>query len=507
MVSNKLPIAQSSVERKNPNGIFHQTTASTIGGMNPNTFNVIQLGIGFFLIFFSFNAAASIQEIVLDSFAERSVVRKHAGYNSLAIIYAVFAIANLFSAPIIHNLGSRYSMTLGAFSYATFHAGFFFLNEPYLYLSSALVGLGAAALWNGEGAYLANNSDEETASRHSGIFWAILQSCQISGGIFLFVVFRTNSSTFDSTTMNILYGSFTAVSMIGIILLMNLRSATNGSLQYTPKMATHSTTALQKLNHVQALKSTFQLAFSKRMGLFMFVFLFSGMEESFNSTIFSTCIAFTTRLTENTHQVLAINVIVQGLGQVSGSFVFGIFKNKFSNVGRDRIIIVGTVIHVATYLAVYLCFPSEAPLRKTDEISYFEPQVSITLICGYFFGFSDACWNTQITTFLISKYSDKSVESFALFKIFQTTTTCLMFFGSMSFRLEHHMILLSSAAIIACICFILAEQFCDEPVDHTFHRSVSELKFECSCNENSLKTSIVTPTTESPSLPNIRLYI
>lgn len=169
------------------------------------TLNVIQLGIAFFFLFFAFNASVGIIEIVLDSYAARGILNRHAGYRryisiqsierivacSLAIIYAVFAVANVFGAPIVHRLGSRYSMTLGATAYVVFHAGFYFVNEPYLYSASALVGLGAAgerkmlkeqlyvrssALWTAEGNYLARCSDETTASLHSGIFWAILQS-------------------------------------------------------------------------------------------------------------------------------------------------------------------------------------------------------------------------------------------------------------------------------------------------------------------------------------------
>jgi hypothetical protein len=64
---------------------------------------------------------------------------------SLAIIYGVFSLSNLFSADITHRLGARYTMTLGSTVYAIFQVGFVFLNQPYLYISSILLGIGASS--------------------------------------------------------------------------------------------------------------------------------------------------------------------------------------------------------------------------------------------------------------------------------------------------------------------------------------------------------------------------
>ena len=43
------------------------------------------------------------------------------------------------------------------------------------YVVSILVGIGAAVIWTAQGVYLANNSDDVTISRNSGIFWALFQ--------------------------------------------------------------------------------------------------------------------------------------------------------------------------------------------------------------------------------------------------------------------------------------------------------------------------------------------
>lgn len=46
-------------------------------------------------------------------------------------------------APLVDFLGPRLSMAGGSFMYTLFQIGMLFLNEPYLYISSALLGIGS----------------------------------------------------------------------------------------------------------------------------------------------------------------------------------------------------------------------------------------------------------------------------------------------------------------------------------------------------------------------------
>ena len=115
--------------------------------------------------------------------------------------------------------------------------------------------------------------------------------------------------------------------------------------------------------------------------------------------------------------------------------------------------------------------------------------VALVLICGFFLGFGDSCWNTQIYSFLIAEYPNQSAEAFSCYKFFhvshlwmrlaitmatliffrflqdvvkscfQAMVTCAAFFWSKYIQLHWHFIILCSAAIWGCICFFVSEKF------------------------------------------------
>ncbi|CAF1337122.1 unnamed protein product [Rotaria sordida] len=67
-------------------------------------------------------------------------------------------------------------MFIGATTYFFYVFSFLLPMTWSFYLTSILLGFGAAILWTAEGAYMAANSDEHTTSRNTGIFWALFQS-------------------------------------------------------------------------------------------------------------------------------------------------------------------------------------------------------------------------------------------------------------------------------------------------------------------------------------------
>ena len=69
---------------------------------------------------------------------------------SLAIVYAVFTVANWIAPSAVAMIGPRATMIIGALAYVGFIAQLLILNEWLLYLMSALLGIGAALIWTAQ---------------------------------------------------------------------------------------------------------------------------------------------------------------------------------------------------------------------------------------------------------------------------------------------------------------------------------------------------------------------
>ncbi|EYC35808.1 hypothetical protein Y032_0978g3274 [Ancylostoma ceylanicum] len=329
-------------------------------------------------------------------------------------------------------------------------AGFLRLNEIYLYISSAVLGFGAAILWTGQGTYLSQNSTEKTSGRNSALLWALSEASLTAGGVFLFAVFHSSQTTdnIPTSTVRILYGVFTALSCLAALTFVLLR----------PSGARKAD--LEKRQYGALIGSTFRLMFSKRMFLLAFVFAYTGIEQAFWTGIYPTCISFTQALGSNTNSLLALNSISAGVGQIAAGLIFGILGDRTSKIGRDAIIFLGAVVHLIAFILIFMNFPDDAPLQKTTGSGgLINPSVAIALICGGLLGFGDACWNTQIYAFLCDGFADKSSEAFALFKFYQSALSCAVFFYSSLLKLSWHLLIMLVTSVFAAICFFLNERF------------------------------------------------
>eukprot|EP00064_Thunnus_orientalis_P002481 superscaffoldBa00000184_g2488 len=101
------------------------------------TFNVVILGVGFLFIFTAFTTCGNIEQTVVKSLENDTFTGSgyHSGYIAVFIIPSTWAF----------------------------------------YLTSVLIGIGAAMLWTAQGQFLVENSDASTINRNTGMFWALLQ--------------------------------------------------------------------------------------------------------------------------------------------------------------------------------------------------------------------------------------------------------------------------------------------------------------------------------------------
>ncbi|CAJ0579096.1 unnamed protein product, partial [Mesorhabditis spiculigera] len=422
-----------------------------MGLFSRETANVIQLGVGFFFIFFAFNGQGFIEQPVINSVSKRGDVNEHAGYYSLAIIYGVFTFANFVAAPIVNTISAKWAMVLGGAFYAAFQAGFLKVNQTYLYVSSAGLGFGAAIIWTGQGNYLAKNCDERTNSRNSAMLWSIMESCIVASGIFLFAVFHSEKTTDNiaDSTVRLLYIVFTILNIVGLVIIGLLR---------TPTLRVEDVDK-PKVGYATLMGSTFRLMFTNKMLLLALAFAYTGIEQSFWTGVYPTCISYTLKLGDNTNSMLALTAICEGLGHIVAGGAFGILGARTKSLRRDSIVLLGTVVHLICFAGVYINIPKDAPIKQTNDTGgLIDPQLWIALVCGFLLAFGDACWNTQIYSLLVDVYSEKSSEAFALFKFYQSALSCAAFFYGSALQLQWHLAILVVMSLFATIAFFAVER-------------------------------------------------
>ena len=132
-------------------------------------YNVIVHSVAFMAMFTAFQTSSSYQATMLkDILGDKNI-----GFNSLAIIYVVFALANFVATPIVDKFGSKWCMVASGLIYALFISAFLDPMSWAIYVVSALLGFAAAVLWTAQGHLLTQCSDDTNRGRNSGIFWCV----------------------------------------------------------------------------------------------------------------------------------------------------------------------------------------------------------------------------------------------------------------------------------------------------------------------------------------------
>lgn len=417
-------------------------------GINKELRNVMILGLGFMFIFTSFQTQGNMQQVVIKSIQHEDPSFKGSGYTSLAVIYAVFATFNWLSPSCLAFMGPKLTMIIGGITYGLFIASFLWPQTWLLYLASILVGAGAALIWTGQGNYLTLMSDQETISRNSGIFWAMLQSSFLFGNLFVFYQFK-GLEIIDYNTRLLVFSTLTVVAVLGIIVMI-----------FLPKPGTEGSGRADNTGSpTDALRKSFRLFKTTDMILLSATFFYTGIELSFFSGVYSACLSFTSRFADP-KKLVGLSGIFIGIGEILGGATFGIFGSKTVKFGRDPIVIFGYLVHIVCYFLIFLNLPTSSPFGLTKDPSYLpngQPSEVIALLCSFLLGLGDSCFNTQIYSILGDVYADNSGPAFALFKFVQSTSAAACFFYSSIMELNYHLIILVIFGTIGTGTFCLVQ--------------------------------------------------
>lgn len=173
--------------------------------------NVLYIVLGYFWIFFGFNAA---QQYLLVSFALMN--KQQNAIFALLILYTTFLISGIFSSKIIAKLGLKKSVILGALTYTVFIFSLISKNFNLIYFASVLIGLGAGLLWISSGQIISENSSHSNLGRNLGLQYASFILGTLFGTAF-------GALLLNRLNFNQLYFCFGLVSLLAIPLLFNLR--------------------------------------------------------------------------------------------------------------------------------------------------------------------------------------------------------------------------------------------------------------------------------------------
>ncbi|XP_038211682.1 UNC93-like protein MFSD11 [Zerene cesonia] len=414
--------------------------------------NVILLGFGFMFVFTAFQTMGNIEKTILDSITQDDSTFTGDGYTSLAIIYATLAVCNWMAPSVITITGPRGAMLIGALTYLFFIVTFLFPKTWLLYVASVLIGAGAAAIWTGQGNYLTLNSDADTISRNSGIFWAMLQCSLFFGNLFVFIKFQ-GKTHIDVETRNVVFGVLTAVCAVGIVFLLLLRPIRRAPALDDGKCEIVS----ESEGPLDAFKGAIRLFCTRDMMFLSAAFIYTGVELSFFSGVYSPSIGFTLAMGDNVKQLVGLSGVFIGMGEVLGGALFGILGNKTTRWGRDPIVIMGYFIHMTSFFLIFINLPNVAPFGDTMDTSYINPSPYLAMFCSFLLGFGDACYNTQIYSILGGKYSDNSTSAFALFKFTQSLAAAACFFYSSKALLSVQLGVLAVLASVGTAAFCRVE--------------------------------------------------
>ncbi|XP_058827381.1 UNC93-like protein MFSD11 isoform X2 [Topomyia yanbarensis] len=390
--------------------------------MDQRLISVIVLGFGFMFLFTAFQTMGNIEQTVIDSIKYDERTFEGDGYTSLAVIYATLSISNWLIPSAMSKIGPKIAMLLGSITYCFFILTFLWPQTWLLYAASAILGSGAALIWTGQGIYLSKCSDDSTIPRNSGIFWALLQMSMFFGNLLVFFLFQ-GKMHIDKNTRTLVFSILASIAVIGIGLLSALK-VSNSSLRPTddgiPEV--HQSPKQAFISAVRLFKTT-------RMLMLSVSFVYTGLILSFFSGVYGACIGFTRAIGEQAKQLVGLNGIFLGVGEVLGGVVFGLLGKQTAKWGRDPIVIAGLIIHVASFFLIFMNLPDSSPFGDTDEM--------YSMLGGVF--------------------AKNSAEAFSIFKFTQSVAAAVSFVYSSYFGLRVQLAILLVSSVCGTICFCLVE--------------------------------------------------
>lgn len=412
-------------------------------------------------IFTAFQTCGNIAQTVITNLNNTDF--HGSGYTSMSIIYGVFSASNLVSPSVVAIVGPQLSMVVSGIFYSLYIAVFIQPATWSFYTASVFIGIAAAVLWTAQGNCLTVNSDENTIGRNSGVFWALLQSSLFFGNLYIYFAWqgKTHISESDRRTVFI---ALTVISLVGTVLFFLIRKQEDtkapGEEDSTNEILGDSSSAQNKMTRaVAAFKKSIKLSFTKEIMLLSVTTAYTGLELTFFSGVYGTCIGAVNRFGSEEKSLIGLSGIFIGVGEILGGGIFGLLS-KNNRFGRNPVVMLGIVVHFIAFYLIFFNMPNDAPIAPmegTDHVAYMIPSKEVAIFCSFLLGLGDSCFNTQLLSILGFLYSEDSAPAFAIFKFVQSICAAVAYFYSNYVLLQWQLLIMVVVGFFGTITFFTVE--------------------------------------------------
>ncbi|KQK76196.1 UNC93-like protein MFSD11 isoform X2 [Amazona aestiva] len=208
-----------------------------------------------------------------------------------------------------------------------------------------------------------------------------------------------------------------------------------------------------------AFKKSIKLSFTQEMMLLSVTTAYTGLELTFFSGVYGTCIGAVNRFGSEAKSLIGLSGIFIGVGEILGGGIFGLLSKK-SRFGRNPVVMLGIVVHFLAFYLIFLNMPNDAPIAPmegTDDTAYMIPSKNVAIFCSFLLGLGDSCFNTQLLSILGFLYSEDSAPAFAIFKFVQSICAAVAYFYSNYFLLQWQLLIMVVVGFFGTITFFLVE--------------------------------------------------
>jgi len=368
------------------------------GAYRQNLIKVIYVGLCFMMLFTAYQSAQNLVSQIYEQL-------QYTGLGGICIfsIYGALGIGNIFAPHVKRQMNHKAGMLIGSFFYTLFIAigtlatychkylsDGFYCQKSSIYglnvLSSILLGLSGSCLWLSQGDYVNCCANEKTKGFFNGVFWSIMQVCQIIGSVVAtFVLGNTDQFTF--------YKMLLCFGCLACVMFVFLPSVQEQDSQ-TEKKQESLSESVSKFFYTLRLKSSYFI-FACFFLAGIVVALYVAFLPSIMKRIFPT--------EDDQYVNLRSGYVLVALA--CGEVMAGIVMGKLADI-YNKIQLVNTIIMIG-----------EAALILTF-VAYIYKIYALTVLSWFIWGFTDNSFQTIMTSLIGSHFKGK-LEYFAIFRFLQ----------------------------------------------------------------------------------------